>query len=1265
MNGTIVKYFKSPKGEEVRGKGEEESVVKEEGKEEVVPAEDPEPGPSTTAKPSKSDVDRLIAENMASVLKSLKKKRSHRCSKRKRNEEHREKGGEGTPGEDDGSDSSRNRSPKKESAVPAEPPEDLPGQDPPKEETSSNKENKKVNAFQLMMASRNKAIGSNSPGRDTNPDSPVPDPVEVQKKDEKVKRKLKLEEWADRKGAGKRKLHEEAQEEFIEHQMNRRAKRLKKLIKNMEVEEDDEEPPAPVLRESPRKSSRKSKPEPPPQPPPVPLKVTAKRGRRRLSSEDSRPSSTATPEQSPVKKPADEDEFVTKLSSPLKKKDSLLGYFAKVGGKSPEEVTSATTTTTPTETLPKRGRPRRQPAAMAAPAPPSPLPPEEEQELILNPIIVEELSEDVPETPPTAPSSAGRPRRSCAGKIKDYAVFGGTSPDKEAACAAAATTTTSGKRGKKPIVTPLKIINVGSPSAMQVVKSPSVTRRLSGDWGAAEAPGTPRSSKNVKLAPLFVKKAVEDPEKVKARQEFLRSGIPEKMRLEIEKQRCYEESILNESPVFPLVSHVQQLEGDGRGEVVDLKGSRVRILDESSPGKGGALVSKEDEFEFATLTSCDDDQVEGVLAKLVDVGDHLFRYELPEIADVKNIVREWKQVYKHFPVFKCYKQFRATFVEHCDEPLMPGREVQLEDSIELIEPKFLHANGELLFTEKYKPSKLDDILINCQPAITLKKFLSSWKEDRAQGNPYDSGDDFELSNSSSTSNSAICNHIVLVGPPGCGKTSNVYAVANDMNFNVLELNASSRRKGKIILQELQEATQSHQVRRKEADSGVDIFKKAIARKGSKTKLRKASTDSDTSSKKLSLILIEDADIVFDQDDGFVTAINQLISTSKRPIVLTTTDPNCPHLTRYISNNVIRYVAPGIGHVAKLLSILAIVEKVHIDQSDLARLYALNRKDLRKTINELQFFIQSGGDRNLLLPELPLQEPALNLRETSSTPTFDHDETSNQSTEPPLSSRNPTRRHRSLFRLFSRDQNDPQQLIRSPLNLDNLWCNMERVLRTSPPCPTIQNTTQKRTKKKKDLEPKKPIDDLEELVFFYENVSVASLVQKGGEVRDRLVDHLEEDVAHELVEASWERWFEGELSQQQEQQDQRSKRKSGVGAMCYDSLKQFDQEGRQTISAYIGLGGPIRTRATYCDCEPLLRAICRTERERSRVERRGSRFYHYFRNYVGTSGGGNLVAPTNSFSVDHFDELSTRFEDDLKQVTATVKEVPAESSDESR
>ncbi|XP_058828825.1 enhanced level of genomic instability 1 [Topomyia yanbarensis] len=1236
MNAGIVKYFKSPKSDEPKDVAVVEGGVRPADKAEVLVKEcssagslDPEPGPSQL---SKSEVDRMIAENMASVLKSLKKKRNHKCSRRRKNGEHREKDGQrGLEAEDDvmevGKKAHRRQSPRKASKETEISVNNKDGEDAASsKQVSDEKGNKKVNAFQLMMSSRNKAIGSNSPGKNAS-ESEELNSEEQQKRGEKTKRKLKLEEWAEKKGAGKRKLQEAAEEEFISHQLDRRAKRMKRLIKNMEFEDAGD---TVVAKESPRRKVKPGKREKRNNPEQaVELQLKGKRGRQRLCSDDSVQSGSSkvteeAVETSPEKNDINDD-FVDKLNSPLKKRDSLLGYFNKV-----ENATSPGNAVEETSPAPNKRRRGRNRAVSILP----------EEETVEVAVIIEE--QDETDTTPSTPASSGRPRRSCANKVKDYAIFSGTSPEKEMAAK---------RSSRKPAVTPLKIVNVNSSSSV---------RSLSIDQ---EPPGTPKSTKNVKLAPLFVKKPVEDPAKVRARQEFLMSGIPEKMRLEIEKQRIYEDSILNESPVFPLISHVQQLESPVKQELLSMRNSRIKILTES-PGK--ATVRNEDGYEFCTLTNCDDSDVEEILAKLVDQGDpeKLYSYDLPDVANVKSIVREWKQTYRHFPVFKCYKQFRSIYEDHVEIGSPPKRvcpKTIEENSIELIEPEFSNCNGELLFTEKYKPVTSDNILVNCQPAISLKKFLSAWKDDRSS-NRYDSEDDFEGSNSSVSSNStSMCNHVVLVGPPGCGKTCNVYAVANDMNFNVLELNASSRRKGKIILQELQEATQSHQVRRK--DESVDIFKKSLARKGSKSKRRQLSTDSDTgSSKKLSLILVEDADIVFEQDEGFIAAINQLIATSKRPIVLTTTDPNCQHLSRYISNNVIRYVAPGIANVAKLLSILALVEKVHIDQYDLARLYALNRKDLRKTLNELHFFIQSGGDRDQSQVYSLDDEPPIQLPESDSIPSvMMDDEASRQSTTSTHSDAAVSQKHRSLFRLYSRNQNDQQQLIRMPLDFDNLWCNMELVLRTVPA--TITNGV-KRRKGKAAKAKNRGQEELDEMVFFYQNISSAALIQRDSKsVEDRLVDHLEEEVAHGLVEDSWERWFEGDLEQVVEE-----KRRSGVGAMRYDSLKQLEAEERQLISTHIGIN-TIRTRSTYCDYEPFLRTICRCERERSRVERRGSRFYHYFRNFQYTSGmlaGGNGSGSSmmTNFSVDYFDALSTRFEVEQIPVTNEAK-VTVESSDESR
>ncbi|XP_053690073.1 enhanced level of genomic instability 1 [Sabethes cyaneus] len=1239
MSTGIVKYLKSPVhgNEQNKSTGAADSGEKKDEelvavKEACSNASSVEPTAAAAAgsvQRSKSEEDRIIAENMASVLKSLKKKRNHKCSRRRRNEEHRDKERHRGTEESDlvevvqvvetVPDTVR-RSPRKASKDMKEI-----GKAKSVEEESPivSKDNtaKKVNAFQLMMSSRNKAIGSNSPGKeDVGLDE---DPEDQVKRGNKIKRKLKLEEWAERKGAGKRKLQETAEEEFISHELNRRAKRMKRLIRNMETNDGDND-----TVETPKKRVSRTKPMPLKQEKPSSsLKLKARQGRQRLSSDDSTQSTSngvvdvvTIRETSPTAQKSKEDNFVDKLSSPLKKKDSLLGYFNKVT--SPGSISE--------EKSPAGSRPRGRPRTIASvPKANSP--------------VKGDIDEQQTPGEDAEAGNSGRPRRSCASKVKDYAIFAGTSPEKEII----------GRRtsSRKSIVTPLKTTKVVD----------------------CESPAATKSTKNVKLAPLFVKKPVEDPEKVRARQEFLMSGIPEKMRIEIEKQRTFEESVLNESPVFPLISHIQQLISPKKNVLASLKSSRIKVLAESPEKEADRNRKREEEYEYSALTNCDDTVVEDILAKLIDGGntDAMFSFELPDVANVKSIVREWKQTYRHFPVFKCYKQFRSMYEEHVDVGSPPGKHSHKhvdEDSIEFVEQKFSSLNGEILFTEKYKPTCFEHILVNCQPAVALKKFLSAWKENRSS-NQYDSEDDFEGSNSSASSNStAICNHVVLIGPTGSGKTCNVYAVANEMNFNVLELNASSRRKGKIILQELQEATQSHQVRRK--DEQVDIFKKALAGKNRKSKLRKLSTDSDgggSTSKKLSLILIEDADIVFEQDEGFVAAINQLISTSKRPIVLTTTDQNCPHLSRYISNNVIRYVAPGIGHVAKLLSILALVEKVHIDQNDLARLYALNRKDLRKTVNELQFFIQTGGDRDRV-EQFPVETP-LELREENGFPSSlaIDDEASRQSNASSTQSEvagASARKHKSLFRLFNRDQNDSDQLIRLPLDFDNLWCNMERVLQTVPAC--ISTGAKKKRKKKSDTGVQPALNELDELVFFYQNISSAARIQRNSKrVDDRLVDCLEEEIAHDLVEHSWERWFE------EEQEQVPDRRRSGVGAMCYDSLKQFDADECQLISPYIGINS-IRTRATYCDYEPYLRTICRYERERSKLERRGSRFYHYFRNFMYTSAAnpapivGSYGTVTN-FSVDHFDAISTRFEEDPQHNTTNDGKAKQtmESSDESR
>uniref|UniRef100_A0A182MJZ8 AAA+ ATPase domain-containing protein n=1 Tax=Anopheles culicifacies TaxID=139723 RepID=A0A182MJZ8_9DIPT len=1375
---------------------------------------------------SKSELDRLIAENMTSVLKTLKKRKHAKKHARLRHaaaaaeeatqlhtdkqEEQESNGPSVQTGvkmngkekkeshrKSNKSGKSRKNNGRKDSVLAVSDAETNLSQhslkevqpDMKHESTASmspytngacngqsvektGKENKTINAFQLMMKARFKSIGSNSPGKER--EVREVSPSQQLAREKKAIRNLQLEQWAAQKGAGKRRLQEEAEENYIDHQMKKRAKRLKKLLGNMigevkkelteeTVEEVLEIPDTPIVGEvkkgpkeeleevleildSPVRSkvgsakhnsiSNEIKTEA------VNVSGSKKRGRPRKNTVAATVEKPAVKEEIIKVEDGSDEEFQAQLSTPRKKKDSLLGYFAKV---TPELNTQSK--------CPSMGKGQKA-------SPPSNTTPRADE-------IRNETDVDTPSA-----QGSSRPRRSCANRIKDYSAFEKYSPAKEEQKPVST---------KPSIVTPLKIINVQSPNAMRVVKSPALRMFSSGGLeepgnrtvSASEWPSTPKS---VKLAPVFVRTLggksqpppQQDPEKLRARQQFLMSGIPEKLRQEMEKRTQYEEHILNESSVFPLVSHVMQEENSltpsYTREHVNFARSCIKLRPdqvETPPGKGSPKSGK---IQLGMFTACSEEDYDDAIDKCVqsiDVDsrppeDDNEEDELPEVQNQKDIVRDYKQRFPHFPVFRCYKQFRAAYQDHLQQTQGEKSQEQssepdasqhhsLDESVEIIETTKSCRNGETLFTEKYKPLSTEQILINFSPANMLTQFLSLWKDDTgsqkrtfeatSQNGHYflatdKNDDDFLLSNDSNSSTNGlsgpgtnVCNHIVLVGPPGCGKTSNVYAVANEMNFNVLELNASSRRKGKIILQELQEATQSHQVRQKSerfnSTDGTSVTGTQNQKGRKKNGLNgvfsclerrpsvSESNGNNNGSKKLSLILVEDADIVFEQDDGFLGAINSLIATSKRPIVLTTTNPSCAHMARYMSrNNVIRYVAPGIGNVAKLFSLLALVERIPIDQHDIGRLYAHNGKDMRKTLNELQFFIQSGGDMERFaggvnghsnhLQTGDSEELNAGLNETR-----EEEEDGEQMGDSPdrtVGRKKGSKRcqkvqlakhhHSTLYELFTRNQNE-SVLLRIPLDFNVLWCNMELVLRTakilSPPVNEKGKRTGSGGKRGKrgsivQNEAKKQPDELllDELSVLYENVSRAEAgwgvthrnrIRYGKDVQDeQQQQQLAHDIGHALVEGSWIDWFSQrtDANSPTKRTKKSGNGEKGIGAKAYDALRKLEQEPRQTIASYIGVNG-IRSRVTVCDYEPFLRQICRHERDRSSTERRGSRFYHYLRNFA--SAGGTvlqpivtsttmtttamMMKPASGFSVDHFDTLSHCFEETPVQETTLV------------
>ncbi|XP_070580263.1 ATPase family AAA domain-containing protein 5-like isoform X2 [Ptychodera flava] len=271
---------------------------------------------------------------------------------------------------------------------------------------------------------------------------------------------------------------------------------------------------------------------------------------------------------------------------------------------------------------------------------------------------------------------------------------------------------------------------------------------------------------------------------------------------------------------------------------------------------------------------------------------------------------------------------------------------------------------------------------------------------------YDDGSDFDISGESDSDyyddeEDVICNTVLIQGPTGIGKTAAVYACAQELGFKVFEVNASSKRSGKQILSELKEATQSHQVshgqgsgmlskfvshnvqvpgkevKKPPVHSAFASFLKKPDSGGKKTKKKKesetkagasqvvpqASTSSRMKIASTSLILFEEVDLIFEEDKGFWSAINTLMSTTKRPIVMTTSDST---FAVPIDECFLEYTFKplSVSTVATNLQLICLAEDIRTDRDDIERLVELHNCDIRQCLLNLQFWAESGADRKL-------------------------------------------------------------------------------------------------------------------------------------------------------------------------------------------------------------------------------------------------------------------------------------------------------------
>ncbi|XP_066137762.1 enhanced level of genomic instability 1 [Euwallacea fornicatus] len=466
-----------------------------------------------------------------------------------------------------------------------------------------------------------------------------------------------------------------------------------------------------------------------------------------------------------------------------------------------------------------------------------------------------------------------------------------------------------------------------------------------------------------KMAPIFLKATLKPKitnQVIEARKKFLMSGIPDSLKKTIEKRKRIEEKDFDN---FPIISHVQQKCDNPYWNLPEptLNYKKTLPLQVNTNHQNYEnLVIRNIPYEINLTT------------------------EVKKVKHLKSFLYKIKTQNPNYPVYKVFKQVyeksgkslvhntssKKNLKRHSRKL---GRKSEVKENDE---GASVVSKDHEMWPEKYKPKSTQEIIGNYHGVQELKKWLEMWKNYSQEINAKSrkgvtdtSESEFEISDCDSRDNSRLPgNTMILHGPNGSGKTSAVYATAYELKLNVLELNASTKRTGKKLLQELQEATQSHQVRKSENPALSKIMNMSTS-KNSDLKTTNQSNEKDDKfapkgSKKMCILLIEDIDLIFEQDEGFLSSLFQLIMTSKRPIILTTTDNSPPHVQKFISQyECVSFQRLSMQYLAVWLQIVCLVEGMLVDKGHLGNLLEYNKGDIRKTLLEVQFWCQSGGQRD--------------------------------------------------------------------------------------------------------------------------------------------------------------------------------------------------------------------------------------------------------------------------------------------------------------
>ncbi|KAL7636133.1 UNVERIFIED_CONTAM: hypothetical protein RMT77_013952 [Armadillidium vulgare] len=266
----------------------------------------------------------------------------------------------------------------------------------------------------------------------------------------------------------------------------------------------------------------------------------------------------------------------------------------------------------------------------------------------------------------------------------------------------------------------------------------------------------------------------------------------------------------------------------------------------------------------------------------------------------------------------------------------------------------LRPSENLMFVDRYRPVSLKNIIGQQGEQSNAKKLLNwlkNWANNQSGAKKLVRPSPWAKDNTGAYFKAAL-----LSGPPGVGKTTTAHLVAKEVDFDVVELNASDTRSKKALSEEVS------QLLTNESLAGY-----ASERSGS-----------DATSRNRVLLMDEVDGMAGNEDRGGVQELIALIKGSKIPIICMCNDRNHPKI-RSLANYCfdLRFHKPRVEQIRGAMLSVCFREGIKIKPEALDQMIVGSNQDIRQVLHHLSLW---SADEKVLDSETVKKDSELSKKE---------------------------------------------------------------------------------------------------------------------------------------------------------------------------------------------------------------------------------------------------------------------------------------------